>query len=118
MRTTDPWIDAPCRPVRLGPVECEVERRDDGSILMRLADRLRAYPRRYTDRLVHWASVTPHQVFMGWRPRGGETTGAWETLTYAQTLQHARAIGQALLDRGLGPERPVVILSENEVDNQ
>ena len=32
-------------------------------------------------------------------------------------LQSARAIGQALLDRGLSAERPVVILSGNDLDH-
>ena len=58
MQSPDPWIDVPCRPVRLGPIECDVERRPDGTLLMRLAQPLQSYPQRYTDRLVHWAATT------------------------------------------------------------
>ena len=111
-------MDVPHRPVRLGSTRCRVEHRADGSILMQLEEALQAYPRRYTDRLVEWARSAPDRVFLARRPPGGPAVGAWETLTYAATLAHVRAIGQALLDRGLGPQRPVMILSENDVDNQ
>jgi feruloyl-CoA synthase len=118
MHSVDPWFDAPYRPVRLGPVDCEIERRADGSIRMRLKEPLQPYPRRYTDRLVQWATTTPDQVFLARRPPGGPAVGAWDTLTYRQTLEQVRAIGQALLDRGLSAERPVMILSENDFENQ
>ncbi len=32
-------------------------------------------------------------------------------------LQRARAVGQALVDRGLMPERPVAILSDNDLEH-
>jgi len=118
MPTEDPLMDVPHRPVHLGSTACRVERRADGSLVMRLEEALQAYPRRYTDRLVQWARTAPHRVFIARRPPGGPAVGAWETLTYADTLSRVRAIGQALLDRGLGSERPVMILSENDFDNQ
>jgi feruloyl-CoA synthase len=118
MKMADPWFDVPHRPVQLGPTECLIERRSDGSIRMRLAEPLQDYPRRYTDRLVHWATITPERVFMGRRPPGGPKLGAWETLSFGATHDKVRAIGQALLDRSLGVDRPVMILSENDFDNQ
>jgi feruloyl-CoA synthase len=48
-------------------------------------------------------------------PDGG--TGEWQHITWAQALAQARSIGQALLDRGLSAERPVVILSENSLEH-
>ena len=45
------------------------------------------------------------------------STGDWQHLSYAQALQGARSIGQALLDRGLSAERPVAILSENSLEH-
>jgi feruloyl-CoA synthase len=38
-------------------------------------------------------------------------------LTYADTLEGARRIGQALLDRGLSAERPLAILSGNDLEH-
>ena len=118
MKMADPWIDVPHRPVQLGPTECLIERRSDGSIRMRLAEPLQDYPRRYTERLVHWATTAPERVFMARRPPGGPKAGAWETLSYGATHDKVRAMGQALLERGLGADRPVMILSENDFDNQ
>ncbi|OXH83503.1 hypothetical protein CA830_34445, partial [Burkholderia multivorans] len=43
--------------------------------------------------------------------------GAWIGITYAQMLERARAIGQALLDRGLSVERPIAILSGNDLEH-
>jgi feruloyl-CoA synthase len=43
--------------------------------------------------------------------------GAWQRITYAAALAAARSIGQGLLDRGLGPTRPLVILSGNGIDH-
>ena len=118
MPSVNPWDDAPCRPVRLGPTECRVQRSADGSLRMRLADELAAYPRRYTERLVHWAAVTPDAVFLARRPPGGPVRGLWDILSYRQAFERVRAIGQALLDRGLSVRRPVMILSENDFENQ
>ena len=118
MQKADPCIDSPARPVRLGETACHVERQPDGGIRMRLKEPLAAYPRRYTDRLVQWATTTPEQVFLARRPPGGPNVGAWETLSYRQTLEQVRAIAQALLRRELSRERPVVILSENDFENQ
>jgi len=118
MPRVDPWIDAPLRPVRLGSADCAVEAGAGGGLRMRLREPLQAYPRRYTDRLVQWAERRPDRIFLGRRPPGGPTVGAWDSLNYRETLARVRAIGQALLDRGLSAARPVVILSENDFENQ
>ncbi|TAK53908.1 MAG: acyl-CoA synthetase [Gammaproteobacteria bacterium] len=97
---------------------CEIERRSDGSILVRRRMALAPYPHRCTEWLLRWAQEVPHRVFMAQRPRKGAGGPAWEEWTYGMTLAAVRSIGQALLDRGLSVERPVMILSENEIENQ
>ncbi len=72
-----------------------------------------AYPAKLNERLVHWARETPGQIFLAKRDAGG----AWRTLAYAQTLALVRTLGQALLDRGLGAERPLAILSGNDLEH-
>ncbi|WP_395399592.1 feruloyl-CoA synthase [Pseudoduganella sp. UC29_106] len=74
---------------------------------------LHHYAERTTDRLLHWASVAPDRTFMA--ARGPD--GKWRHLSYAQALQAARSLGQALLDRGLGVTRPVAILSGNDLEH-
>jgi feruloyl-CoA synthase len=79
---------------------------------------LQPYAARMTDRLVHWAEVAPDRSFMARRERLADgRTGEWRHVTYRGALERARSIGQALLDRGLGVERPVAILSENDLEH-
>jgi feruloyl-CoA synthase len=104
---------APLRPVKLGPPDVLIERRKDGAILMRSPHPLPAYPKNLTDRLVHWAEAAPDRVFLAQR----DATGAWRTLTYAQTLTAVRAIAASLLQRDLSPERPIAILSGNDIEH-
>ena len=59
-----------------GTHRCAVERRADGSIVMRLQEPLQPYPRRYTDRLVQWATPCPTAGFLARRPAAGARTPA------------------------------------------
>ena len=46
-----------------------------------------------------------------------DESGGWRNITYAQALNYARSIGEALLRRNLSAERPVVILSGNDLEH-
>ncbi|MEW6372861.1 MAG: feruloyl-CoA synthase [Pseudomonadota bacterium] len=70
-------------------------------------------PRRFTDRLVEGAQKHPERTLVAQRGLDGE----WIRLSYADVLQRVRRIGQALLDRGLSEERPLVILSGNDLEH-
>jgi feruloyl-CoA synthase len=104
---------APLRPVRLGTADVAVERRGDGTVLMRSPHPLPAYPRTLTERLAHWAAAAPDRVFLAQRT----ASGAWRTMTYAETYAAVRRIAAALLERGLDADRPVAILSGNDVEH-
>jgi len=98
----------------LGPGPVRFDRRDDGCLLVTPLGRLGAYPRRLTERLEHWAAVAPDRTLIARRdPALG---GDWRRISYAGMLAKVRAVGQALLDRGLSPERPLAILSGNCLD--
>jgi feruloyl-CoA synthase len=45
------------------------------------------------------------------------TNGEWKALTYEDAFNKASAIGRALIARGLGPERPLAILSQNSIEH-
>jgi feruloyl-CoA synthase len=87
--------------------------RADGSTLVMSTEPLGDYPRRITDRLEHWAAVAPDRTLVAKRWNGGD----WRRVSYREALQSARAIAQALLDHGLSPERPVAILSDNDIEH-
>lgn len=103
----------PHRQVRYGRSDTRLVRRPDGVILMDSPEQLEAYPDKLTEKLVHWAKVAPDRTFMAQR----DTNGNWRRLTYAALLSSVRAIGQALLDRNLSAERPVAILSDNDLEH-
>ena len=101
------------RSVRLG--EMHAERRDGagGVIYVRALDPLGPYPRSLTDKLRFWASETPDRVFLADRAEDG----GWRTITYADTWRRIRPLAQAMLDAGLSAERPLAILSGNEIEH-
>ncbi|NMA97871.1 MAG: AMP-binding protein, partial [Phyllobacteriaceae bacterium] len=103
---------APIRPVRLGNMAASAEKRADGTTIIRSVEALGAYPRSIVDALESWAQKTPDQVLIADR----EGTG-WRELTFAQVLARIPPLAQALLNAGLSPERPLVIISGNEVEH-
>ena len=105
--------DTPVRKVALGPSDAIFTHRDDGAILIRSPHALPSYPATLTARLVHWAHAAPERTFIAQR----DASGAWRALSDAQTWAHVRAVGQALIDRGLSTDRPVAILSDNDVEH-
>ncbi|HWA39517.1 MAG TPA: feruloyl-CoA synthase [Burkholderiales bacterium] len=105
------------RPVRLGGAHVEVERRAGGVLRLRSPHELGPYPAKLTERLDHWAAQTPDAVFLAQRPPGQTRGGEWQKLSYAEVREGARRIGQALLDRNLSVERPVAVLSGNDLEH-
>ncbi len=104
---------APLRPVRLGPSDVLVERKPDGTLYLRSPHPLETYPDKLTLRLEHWAKSAPDRVFLAQRA----ADGAWRKVTYAETLSQVRSIAQALLERNLSQDRPIVILSGNDIEH-
>lgn len=98
--------------LHFAPARVEVEKRPDGSCVLRSPQTLGTHSRAVGEWLERWAAETPERVYLGERLADG-----WRKLSYRRTLDAVRRIGQFLLDKGLGPERPVAILSENSVDH-
>ena len=90
----------------------------DGAQYLSAEQPLGDYPIRITDRLQHWALTAPQRTFMAKREKLADgTTGDWQHISYAQAWASARCIAQALINRGLSAEKPVAILSENDLDH-
>ena len=85
----------------------------DGSVVLRSADTLGAYPATVMHSVRAWAETDPAHPLVAERGPGG----AWRTCSYGEAVAAANRIGQALLDRGLGPDRSLLILSGNSVDH-
>ncbi|HEX7250419.1 MAG TPA: AMP-binding protein, partial [Burkholderiales bacterium] len=97
----------------MGPRDVVVERRADGALLLRSPHELGPYPTRLTARLEYWAKRHPDRILFAQR----HADRAWRSISYAQALDQARRIGEALLARRLSPERPIAILSGNDIEH-
>ena len=85
----------------------------DGLQRLRSTEALGWFPPRLTDALEQWAAEAPDRTFVAKRVQGGD----WRRIAYAEMLQRARAVGQALTARGLSAERPIAILSDNDLEH-
>lgn len=104
---------ASIRAVKLGPQDVTVERRADGALILRSAQPLGSYPDKLTERLDYWAKAALDRVFMAQR----DASGGWRKVSYAQALEQARSIGEALLKRNLSADRPIAVLSGNDIEH-
>jgi feruloyl-CoA synthase len=71
------------------------------------------YERSIGEMLRGWAGVAGDRLLIAERDAGG----GWRRITYGEARRAADAIAQALLERGLGPQAPVAVLSGNSVDH-
>jgi feruloyl-CoA synthase len=101
------------RDAAIGALTPVLDRRADGTIRVRSAEPLTALPARLTDRLTHWAKAAPDRIFLAERAKDG----GWRSFTYREAEETTRRIASALLGRDLSVERPIAILSGNDVDH-
>ncbi len=91
----------------------EITHREDGAILMRQAEDLAPFFPTLADYLDKWADATPDQTWIARRNDGGD----WVNISYGEAREKALALGASLLSLGLGPDRPLLILSENSLEH-
>src|SRR5262249_13326718 len=102
----------PLRSVKLGRLDPVIEGRAGGVIHIRAAQKLERFHDKLSQPLEHWAKTAPDRLFLAQR----DTQGDWRKLSYAQVLADVKRIGAALLRRGLSAERPIVVLSGNDIE--
>jgi feruloyl-CoA synthase len=99
-------------PLRFLPARVDVERRTDGTLVLRSPEQLRPYSRCIGEYLERWAAEKPNEVFLA--EREGD---AWKTITWGETRTRVHAIATALLGRGVSAQNPVAILSGNSIEH-
>ncbi len=106
------------RPLHFGVTRALMREGPGGVRYLKAEQALAPCALRLTDQLVYWAQTAPERTFLAQRVKNADgSKGDWRHISYAQALDSARRIGQALLARGLSAERPVVILSENDIEH-
>ena len=81
--------------------------------MLKSNDPLAPYETQLGDMMRHWADARPDGVFLAERA----PDRAWRSVTYSDARAQCDAISQSLLDRGLGPDKPVMLLSGNGIDH-
>lgn len=106
------------RPLAFGVTRVTLSHGAAGIQYLSAEQALAAYPERMTDRLQHWAHTAPERSLMAKRVKlADDKTGDWQHVSYAQAWVSARRIAQALINRGLTADKPVAMLSENDLDH-
>jgi feruloyl-CoA synthase len=112
-RAATALTSAPFAPTRFAPPDIAMRRDADGTVRLVSKMPLGDYDRQVGVWLRRWADAAPDRLFLAERA----STGAWREVTYGAARTAADRLSQALLDLGLGRERPLAILSEKSVDH-
>ncbi|MEB2318165.1 MAG: AMP-binding protein [Pseudomonadota bacterium] len=111
-------MDAPVKPPfrHIDWMERDIEcvDRPDGSKVMRSRVPLEPYAPHIPWHLRRWAAETPDLVWLAQR-RGPQRE--WRRITFAEAMRTVDSLTQALLDMGLGPDKPLAILSGNSLEH-
>ena len=100
-------------PLEFAPARVEVEQLQGGGFILRSPAKLERYAANICSHLIDWAAQEPARVFLAQRC----STGDWRGVTYGDALLSVRALSQSLLDRNVTADRPVMILSDNSIEN-
>ncbi len=106
----------PFKPLPMKPPSLDVERKPDGTVYISSRHPLTRMHRSIAHLLEERAVQHPERRFIGERiPLPDGKTGDWRFITYGEANAQASAVAQALLDRGLGPDAPLMIVSGNSI---
>ncbi len=97
-----------------GPTATQKSTHADGSILLKLEQPLADFPKKLTEKLIHWAAKIPNKTFIA---RRGSFGKGWHELSYSETLQKVKSIAQYLLNQDFSDGQTIVILSENSLEH-
>ncbi len=100
------------RDPRYAPRRLDIERRDDGSMLLFNPGALRWAHSSAVDALFHWAGATPHAPWLLERSGDG-----WREIAYGEAAQRIGALAGGLAGLGLAACRPLLILARNGIDH-
>lgn len=104
--------EAPFRDTAFPRADMRVERRGDGTLVIEPVEPLHSFVPSIPQELVTQAVRNPDKTYLAERPTPGSD---WRHHSYAATRRDADAVAQWLIDRGIGRDRSVLILSGNSI---
>ena len=93
--------------------DIDVERRGDGTVVLKSRIPLQAYEKHIPASLAKWAKEAPERI---WLAQRSGPNREWREVSYAEAKRTVDALTQALLDLDLDG-RPVTILSGNSIEH-
>jgi feruloyl-CoA synthase len=98
---------------QFAPREIRIEKRHDGTLVLRSPIQLETPQWSILDLIPEWAARAPQRVFLAQRGRDG----AWQKITYAELWQRVQSVGQAMTDLGARRGDRLAILSGNSIEH-
>ena len=93
--------------------DIDVERRGDGTVVLKSRIPLQAYEKHIPASLAKWAKEAPERI---WLAQRSGPNREWRKVSYGEAKRTVDALTQALLNLDLGG-RPVAILSGNSIEH-
>lgn len=109
--------DIPFREIPYLPQKLVIERRTDGSVILQNGYPLMPVPPHMLSPIVYWGATDPNRVWLAQRDPFSPEKDGWVELTYGDALNKIRGLAQGLLNLGAGPDAPLMILSQNSIEN-
>ena len=103
---------APFRDARYAPRRLDIERREDGSLVLANPTPFGTGFTTTLDALVHWGAAAPDRVWLAERDGDG-----WRTVDYATALKQVSALAGGLKGLGLKRGDCLLILARNTIDH-
>ncbi|MEM8616292.1 MAG: AMP-binding protein, partial [Pseudomonadota bacterium] len=103
----------PFRPLAQKGPDIEMTRKPDGTVYLKQHHSVGDRPRSVPHALATRAAMHPDRP---WLKQRDPKTDAWVSITYGEGKAASDALAQAFIDRGAGPNAPVMILSGNSIE--
>jgi feruloyl-CoA synthase len=104
----------PFKPLPFKAPDIQVRHGQKGEVYLSSRTPLPPAPRSMPHVLDERAEIHPDRP---WLKQRAPNHGPWRTVTYGEGARITRSLAQALLDRGLGPDAPLMILSGNSIEH-
>jgi feruloyl-CoA synthase len=91
-----------------------VDRRADGTVVLKSRIPLQTYEKHIPASLAKWAKQAPERI---WLAQRGGPDRQWRKVSYGEAKRTVDALTQGLLDLGIAEGRPVAILSGNSIEH-
>ncbi len=99
--------------------DVSVDRRPDGTVYLWANQPPGERPRSIPHLLNQRAAEHPDRPYLRQRlpAAPGEKLGPWRSVSYGEAARLSDSLAQALIDLGLGPDAPLMILSSNSIEH-